>query len=180
MLKTYDLGVFLSEALKFWGRLLNFDRETHQRMAQRLQALCFDVLAFRCSCFFVCSCIPSAKPGLRVYCTETARHLNAQGANLGAQGADLGAQGADLGAQGANLGAQGANLNAQGANLGAQGANLGAQGADLSAQSADLGAQGADLGAHGCIIGRLYEFYKLCQILCFLLKIGSSSADVTF
>ena len=121
MLKTYDLGVFLSEALKFWGRLVNFDRETHQRMAQRLQALCFDVLAFRCSCFFVCSCIPSAKPGLRVYCTETARHLNAQGANLGAQGADL--------------------------------------------------------GAHGCSIGRLYEFYKLCQILRFLLKIGSSSAD---
>ena len=138
MLKTRDLGVFLSEALKFWGRLVNFDRETHQRLAQRLQALCFDVLAFRCSCFFVCSCIPSAKPGLRVYCTETARHLNAQGANLGAQGADL------------------------------------------SAQGANLSAQGADLGAHGCIIGRLYEFYKLCQILCFLLKIGSSSADVTF
>ena len=79
-----------------------------------------------------------------------------------------------------NMNAQGVNLGAQGANLGAQGANLGAQGADLSAQSADLGAQGADLGAHGCIIGRLYEFYKLCQILCFLLKIGSSSADVTF
>ena len=128
MLKTYDLGVFLSEALKFWGRLVNFDRETHQRMAQRLQALCFDVLAFRCSCFFVCSCIPSAKPGLRVYCTETARHLNAQGANLGAQ-------------------------------------------------SANLSAQGADLGAHDCIIGRLYKFYKLYQILCFPLKIGSSSAD---
>ena len=76
-----------------------------------------------------------------------------------------------------NINAQGVNLGAQGANLGAQGANLGAQGADLSAQGANLSAQGADLGAHACIIGRLYEFYKLYQILCFLLKIGSSSAD---
>ena len=65
-------------------------------------------------------------------------------------------------------------------NINAQGVNLGAQGANLDAQSANLSAQGADLGAHGCIIGRLYEFYKLYQILCFLLKIGSSSADVTF
>ena len=90
---------------------------------------------------------------------------------------NINAQGVNLGAQGANLGAQGANLGAQGANLGAQGPNLGAQGGNLDAQSANLSAQGADLGAHDCIIGRLYEFYKLYQILCFLLKIGSSSAD---